>query len=118
MSKAVEFHKKGFNCAESIIKTFNEEKNANIPVSIASPFGSGMSVGATCGAISGALMALGFVKGRETSDTQNESRKNARVFMTKLKEKYGTFECVELKRKGVSCDEIIAYAYDILTESI
>ena len=69
----------------AVIITFNEEKNLSIPVSIASPFGSGMSVGATCGAITGALMALGFVKGRETHEITNESRKNARcrspVFM-------------------------------------
>ena len=34
--------------------------------------------------------------------------------MTKVKEKYGTLECIELKKKGVSCDEIIEYAYSVL----
>ena len=45
MSKVLEFHSQGFNCAESIIKTINEEKNLNIPVSLGTPFGAGMSTG-------------------------------------------------------------------------
>ena len=36
--------------------------------------------------------------------------------MNKIKEKYGTFECLELKKKGVSCNEIIEYAYNMLKE--
>ena len=34
----------------------------DIPVSMASPFGSGMTVGSTCGAVTGSLMALGCIK--------------------------------------------------------
>lgn len=30
------------------------------------------------------------------------------------KEKYGTFDCIELKKKGVSCNEIIDYAHEVL----
>ena len=118
MSRVVEFHKAGYNCAESILKAINEEKNLNIPISIASPFGSGMMIGDTCGAITGALMALGSLKGRESNDFPNNSRKDAKELMSKIKEKYETFQCVELKRKGVSCDEIIQYAYDILLEVV
>ncbi|WP_010233448.1 C-GCAxxG-C-C family (seleno)protein [Clostridium arbusti] len=118
MKKVTEFHKEGYNCAESIVKAINEEKGLNIPVSIASPFGGGMTVGATCGAITGTLMAIGAVKGRETGKEANETRKLTKELINKVKEKYGTFECIELKKKGVSCDEIIEYSYDILKESI
>lgn len=114
MSKAVKYHGQGYNCAESIIKAFNDEAEANIPVSIASPFGSGMTVGSTCGAITGAIMAVGAVSGREEANEQNESRQYARGLMRQIKEKYGTYECIELKKKGVSCDEIIAYSYALL----
>ena len=114
MSKAVKYHGQGYNCAESIIKAFNDEMNASIPISIASPFGSGMAVGATCGAITGAMMAVGAVSGREDATVQNESRQYARGLMRQIKEKYGTYECIELKKKGVSCDEIIAYSYALL----
>jgi C_GCAxxG_C_C family probable redox protein len=94
MKRVSEFHKEGYNCAESIVKAINEEKELNIPVAIASPLGSGMTVGTTCGAITGALMALGAVKGREISEKPNETRKFTKEVMNKLREKYGTFECL------------------------
>ena len=118
MSKAVKYHGQGYNCAESIIKAFNDETDANISVSLASPFGSGMTVGSTCGAITGAIMAVGAVSGREEASEQNESRKYARGLMRQIKEKYGTYECIELKKKGVSCDEIISYSYQLLQAQI
>lgn len=116
MDRAVELHKEGYNCAESIIKAFNEETGANIPMAIASPFGVGMSVGSTCGAITGALMAVGALKGRSTNDEKNNSRIYAKELIVKVKEKYGTLECLELKKNGVTCAEIIKYAYDLLEE--
>jgi C_GCAxxG_C_C family probable redox protein len=118
MGRVVEFHGQGYNCAESILKCINEEKNLSIPVSIGSPFGGGMMVGDTCGAITGALIAMGMVKGRENGDSPNNSRNDTRELMNKVKEKYGTLKCMELKKNGVACNEIIQYAYDILAESI
>lgn len=116
MERVVEFHQEGYNCAESVIKAFNEDNGLDIPVSIASPFGSGMTVGSTCGAITGALMAVGALKGRNSSSEKNNSRVITKEIMTKVKEKYGTLECIELKKKGVSCDEIIEYAYSVLKQ--
>lgn len=116
MERVVEFHREGYNCAESVLKAFNEDTGSDIPVSIASPFGSGMNVGTTCGAITGTLMAVGALKGRNTSDERNNSRMLAKEIMNRIKEKYGTIECIELKKNGVSCDEIIEYAYGVLKE--
>ncbi|OSA92923.1 UNVERIFIED_ORG: oxidoreductase [Clostridium botulinum] len=110
MDRAVELHKEGYNCAESILKAFNEDNGVDIPVSLASPFGSGMTIGSTCGAITGAL------KGRNTNEEKNDSRSFAREVVTKVKEKYGTLECIELKKKGITCDEMIKYTYDLLKE--
>jgi len=118
MERVLEFHKEGYNCAESIIKAFNEDTDSNIPVAIASPFGGGMTVGSTCGAITGTLMVIGALKGRNSSDEKNNSRVLTKEIITRVREKYGTLECIELKKKGVSCDEIIGYAYGILSESI
>jgi C_GCAxxG_C_C family probable redox protein len=118
MSKAVEFHTMGYNCAEAVIKALNEENSTNIPSSMATPFGGGMSVGSTCGAITGAMIALGALRGREDLEGSNESRVIGRNIMKQVNEKYGTFECVELKKNGVSCKEIIANVYDILKENV
>ncbi|MCY6484988.1 C-GCAxxG-C-C family protein [Clostridium aestuarii] len=118
MSDAVKFFEEGYNCAEAVIKAVNEEKKLNIPVSVGTPFGSGMSVGSTCGAIAGAIIALGAIKGRETYMEPNEARSSSKEILKNIKEKYGTLECKELKRKGVSCKEIVNYAYNILNEYI
>ena len=118
MERVIEFKNEGYNCAESIIKAFNEQTGLDIPVSIASPFGSGMSVGGTCGAITGTLMAVGSLKGRNTSQENNNSRTLTKEVITKVKEKYGTLECIELKKKGVTCEEIIKYAYGFVKEEI
>ncbi|MFL0198846.1 C-GCAxxG-C-C family (seleno)protein [Clostridium sp. WILCCON 0269] len=118
MKKAAEFYKEGYNCAESIIKAVNQEKSLNIPVSIGSPFGGGMAVGSSCGAITGALVALGAVRGRKEAVEPNTARECAKKMMNQIKEKYGTFECIELKKKGVSCAEIIEYTHDVLKEYI
>lgn len=116
MSKAVNYHKQGYNCAESILKSFNDENRLSIPVSIGTPFGSGMTVGSTCGAITGAMIAVGAVSGRETETVPNASRPYANEIMNKVKEKYGTYECQELKKQGVSCNEIICYMEQQLKE--
>ncbi len=118
MKKVLEFREQGYNCAESIVKTFNEENNLNIPVQLASPFGTGMAVGGTCGAIAGALISLGALKGRVEGKVPNESRQYTKEVVNKVKEKYGTLECIELKKKGISCAEIIEYTYEVLNESI
>ena len=65
MERVLEFHKEGYNCAESIIKTFNEDTGLDIPVSIASPFGAGMTVGSTCGAITGDSHGFRSIKGKK-----------------------------------------------------
>ncbi|ALB47257.1 hypothetical protein CBE01nite_29340 [Clostridium beijerinckii] len=116
MKKVIEFHKEGYNCAESILKAFNEDTGSEIPIAIASPFGGGMTIGSTCGAITGTLMAIGALKGRNSSEEKNNSRVLTREIINKVKEKYGTLECIELKKKGITCDEIIEYAYNILNE--
>lgn len=118
MEKVLEFRKEGYNCAESIIKAFNEDTNSEIPVAIASPFGGGMAVGSTCGAITGALIAVGAMKGRNSSEEKNDSRLITKDIINKVKEKYDTIECIELKKKGVTCEEIIQYTYDALKEYI
>jgi C_GCAxxG_C_C family probable redox protein len=116
LERVIEFHKEGYNYAESVLKAFNEDTGLDIPVSIASPFGSGMTVGSTCGAITGTLMAIGALKGRNTNEEKNNSRILTKEIITKVKEKYGALECIELKKKGVLCDEIIEYAYTLLSD--
>lgn len=66
---AVGYFKQGLNCAESVLKAFMEVYETELPaecVALATGFGAGMghTRDGVCGAISGAVMALGAVKGR------------------------------------------------------
>ena len=51
-----------YNCAQSVLIPFAEEAGLEEETAyrVAANFGSGMKMGATCGAITGALMALGL----------------------------------------------------------
>lgn len=116
MTKPSEYHKQGFACSEAIIKAYNEENNTNIPISLGSGFGSGVTVGSLCGAIGAAVVIIGFLKGRESNDEENDARRYTKELMIKIKEKYGTEICRDLKKNGVSCAEIIDYTYETLNK--
>ena len=118
MSKVLEFHSQGFNCAESIIKTINEEKNLNIPVSLGPPFGAGMSTGNTCGAVVSALMIIGAEKGRESSEEKNNAREITQNLVKSVINEFGSIKCIDLKRNGISCDDIIEFAYNKVNDLV
>ncbi|WP_027308442.1 C-GCAxxG-C-C family (seleno)protein [Caloramator sp. ALD01] len=114
MKKAVDFHREGYNCAEAVIKAANEKFNLDIPVNLGSAFGGGMAVGSTCGAVTAAAVVLGYLKGRKDASERNEARTPMREIMKNVKESYGTDNCIQLKKNGVSCDEIIDYIDNLL----
>lgn len=116
MTKPSVYHQQGYTCAEAIIKSYNEEHNTNIPVSLGSGMGVGMTVGSLCGAVNAAAMVVGFIKGREDSSISNEARSYSRELMTRVRAKYNTEICSELKRNKVSCGEIIDFSYEALNE--
>ena len=90
MTKPSVYHSQGYNCAEALIKSYNEEHNTDIPVSLGSAMGTGMTVGSLCGAVNAAAMIVG--------------------------EKFNSEICADLKRNKVSCAEIIDFSYEALKE--
>lgn len=114
MTKPSVYHKQGLNCAESMIKSFNEEHNENIPVSLGSGMGSGMRVGSICGAVNAAAMIIGYLKGRENHDEKNEAAQYTKELMNIVREKYNSEICLDLKRSKISCAEIEDFTYDAL----
>lgn len=116
MTKPSVYHKEGYNCAEAIIKSYNEEHNTDIPVALGSGMGVGMTVGSICGAVNAAAMVVGYIKGRESKDEKNEARNYSRELMTRIRDKYNTEICAVLKNNKVSCGEIIDFSYEALNE--
>ncbi|MGL5314411.1 MAG: C-GCAxxG-C-C family (seleno)protein [Peptostreptococcaceae bacterium] len=116
MTKPSVYHKEGYTCAEALIKSYNEEHNTDIPVALGSGMGVGMTVGSICGAVNAAAMVVGYIKGRESNSETNVARNYSRELMTKVRDRYNTEICADLKRNKVSCAEIIDFSYDALNE--
>jgi C_GCAxxG_C_C family probable redox protein len=65
----------GFNCAQSVLSAFAEDLGLKEETSLllASAFGGGMRMAATCGALTGALMALGLAQGFDNVDVDKKA---------------------------------------------
>ncbi len=96
----------GSNCSESTLLGISESlgKNCKFIPQIASGFGGGFGRhGEVCGAISGAVMAIGLVHGRKDPKDSEGKEKIYGIIDEYLKiftEKYGTLNC----RNLTGCD--------------
>ncbi|MBQ9156057.1 MAG: C_GCAxxG_C_C family protein [Eubacterium sp.] len=66
------------NCAQAVIMAFTKDLGLDEEASyrIAANFGSGMKMGATCGAITGALMTLGLAGIDDSAGLLRQAREN------------------------------------------
>jgi C_GCAxxG_C_C family probable redox protein len=105
--KAVKLFASGFNCSESVLLALSRELNEpteHIIPCIATGFGGGIArTGSTCGALSGAIMTIGLIVGRNKS---NELEKKEIVYemafkmITDFEREFGTSLCKNL----IKCD--------------
>jgi len=100
--KAKENFKIGFNCAESVLKSLADEMEIEcscIP-RISTGFGAGLGRhGEICGAITGAVMALGLKYGRsDTKDPEAKEKAYAIVdgFIKTFESKFKNVRCIDL----------------------
>ena len=112
--EAVRLHAEGFNCAQCVLASCGKytglEKETALAV--AGGFGGGLRCGEICGAISGAVMAVGAAEPfTDGSDGESKTRiaADTKKCTSAFREKYGLVRCLELKRAGISCDELIAF---------
>jgi len=127
------YFKQGLNCSECVLRAFMDTHETGLPdevITLATGFGGGMGhTQNNCGAVSGAVMAFGAVKGRRDpfaledmgariSQLQNDIYPIFGKMVTELKEQEGTLICKELcdpfgdfdsvDRKR-NCKRLIAY---------
>jgi C_GCAxxG_C_C family probable redox protein len=92
-----------YNCAQAVFSTFAnqfglDEKTA---LKTAACFGGGLSRrGETCGAVTGALMALGLARATAEPECKEEMYRLGQEFMRRFEQKYRTLLCREL----IDCD--------------
>lgn len=87
------------NCAQSVFSAFApgfglDEKTA---LMIASPFGGGVARrGEICGAVTGALMAIGLTRGSYTPEKKDETYQLSQEFLRRFEAKHKTILCRQL----------------------
>lgn len=94
----------GFYCAESVLKVITEEENISSPLlpGIATGLCSGMSrTSNMCGALTGGILALNIVFGRNTPEASIENNyKAVQKLIAEFEHELGSSNCQEL----LGCD--------------
>ncbi|GAT64260.1 C-GCAxxG-C-C family protein [Paludibacter jiangxiensis] len=99
---AIATFQSGYNCAQSVLSTFsiNFSLERDSLLKLASPFGSGIAkTQETCGAVTGALMAIGLKYGKGTNGTEEDkliSYALAQKLMTEFSRIHGCTNCKKL----------------------
>ncbi|MFX0006421.1 MAG: C-GCAxxG-C-C family protein [Promethearchaeota archaeon] len=106
VKNALSRFKEDFNCAQSVLSTFSTKYglDQNIALKIATGFGGGMGrLGNTCGAVTGAFMAIGLKHGMGVNKNVNAKENTYQIirnFSNKFQEINGSLMCKEL----LGCD--------------
>ena len=90
----------GYNCAQTVMGIFAPELgiDSTTALKIASGFGSGMTRGETCGAVTGAYMAIGLKMGHSTTSAEAKAFTKTRIreFNERFLEIHSSLICREL----------------------
>ncbi len=90
------------NCAQSVLVTVAKAKGSMFDqaASVTAGFGGGIAhEGLVCGAVTGAVMALGLLKSRQITDNtklKEETNAIAQTFMTRFRSEFGSIICNDL----------------------
>lgn len=127
--KALEYHKKGYNCSQAVACSFcdkmNLEEETVFKIMEGFGFGIGDSYG-TCGAVSGMAAVLGTVLSSgnlESPDSKQKTYAKVRELNAKFREKNSSTICRDLKGMDNgkvlrSCDGCIEDVVKILVEEL
>lgn len=115
---AISRFKGGLSCSQAVFSTYAEM--AGIPMEtacrIAGGFGGGIGrTGKTCGAITGAIMAIGLLLKEQNPDGKQFKEKvypHARALMEKFAAQHGSINCNDLLGINISNPEEFARAVE------
>lgn len=106
---ATQLHESGLNCAQSVLGVFAEAWGLPLApaLKLAAPFGGGMRMAATCGALTGALMALGLAYGYCEYEEHSKAKSDhmTRTLLQRWREEIGPTECKAILGYDVSDPE-------------
>jgi C_GCAxxG_C_C family probable redox protein len=98
VNSSLQYFRNGLHCSEAILRAFNEVYNLHFDekyYKIATGFGSGMGeAGCCCGTVTGAVMVLGLIVGR------NKNYESEKIVYTATRELHDKFRA---KHKALCC---------------
>jgi C_GCAxxG_C_C family probable redox protein len=109
---------KNGNCAQAVFATYVEQMGlGNIDhetcLKIASAFGGGITqTGNVCGALTGAIMAIGLKYGGIRREDQVKANEVAGILLNKFKSLNGSIICRELINHDLISDEDVKLAFE------
>lgn len=113
------------NCAESVLYTASCVYGMNLThesIRLSSPFGGGMYTESTCGAATGALMALGWLFVDKNAHATGYLGDIVRYYFNEFEKALGSCDCAPIKEKHRSedygCRDVIASSLDVLEYTI
>lgn len=118
--KATELHQSGCNCCQAVLGSCCDALglDSDTAYRLGAFFGGGMRRGEVCGAVTGALMALGMQYG----DENNRKCPKSLEFMKAFREQYGSILCKELLpdegKKKELCPVLIEYCAEYMEKEL
>lgn len=119
---AIAYHDRKFNCAQAVACSFAKDLNVDETTLFKACEGFGLGMGgmcATCGAISGAIMAAGFRNSDgnlANPQTKADTYKLSKEIVNQFVEKNGSAVCRELK--GVDTGKILRSCPDCIMDAV
>jgi len=116
--RADQLFQQGYTCAQSVACTFAEDLGADrgLTLRLSTGFGGGMGhTSNTCGALTGAVIALGLAFGMEDSTDQAAKQKTyalAAEAVRRFRERTGAIGCTELLGFDLGIPEQLQTARD------
>lgn len=110
----------GRNCAQAVLSAFAAQGGIaeETALRMVAPFGGGIARrGETCGAVSGALMAIGLLRGGADAASKDEAYRLAREFLRAFEEQHGSLLCRDLIGYDLSTPEGMQAARDANTST-
>jgi C_GCAxxG_C_C family probable redox protein len=136
--EAVKYFKNRFNCSQAVFTVFGKENGLpeDVCLKVSCAFGGGMGRQQhTCGAVTGALMALGLKYGKALNDPEEKKQQTyalTREFFQKFTELNGSVNCkvlldgldmndaedhkkiMDRKLFDIKCEKYVADAVEII----
>lgn len=114
-----------YNCAETLLRASNEYYELGLhdyDMKLVGSYGGGLQCGNTCGAVLGAAAVLSMKYVETKAHESAEIGPVTKLLMRKIKERYGSTLCKDIKAqsfdKEVRCYNTVAILADILEDTI